>query len=137
MDLFSRYFGRIGGTPQRTSSAWSRDSPQLQGKQPTDTPLKMWARFNDHIKSDGSFQLVLWSHKWYDPNGHCRRVVAIPRYSKENSLQKVHADDDVGVWVESLPHADDVRRGVATTPPDYRIIRSITFDPIVGSRSKF
>jgi hypothetical protein len=75
--------------PERKSSAWSRDSPQLQGKQPTDTPLNIWERFNGRIKSDGSFQLVLWSREWYNPNVHRRCGVGIPRYSKENSLQKV------------------------------------------------
>jgi hypothetical protein len=50
--------------PERKSSAWSRDSPQLQGKQPTDTPLNIWEGFNDRIKSDRSFQLVLWLREW-------------------------------------------------------------------------
>jgi hypothetical protein len=85
MDLFSRYGGRVGGTPQRTSSACSSDSMLLQGKKPTETPLKHWARSNGRIKSYGPFQPVLWTRRWYDLNGHRRRGVGIPRYySKEN-----------------------------------------------------
>jgi hypothetical protein len=75
--------------PELTSSAWSRDSTLLQGKQPTETPLKIWARSNYQIKSYEPFQQVLLSRRWYDPNGHRRRGVRSPRYSKENNLQKL------------------------------------------------
>jgi len=53
--------------PERISSAWSRDSMLLQGKQLTETPLKIWARSNGRIKSHELFQPVLWSCWWYDP----------------------------------------------------------------------
>jgi hypothetical protein len=69
--------------PERTSSAWSRDSTLLQGKEPPETPLKIWAQYNGRIKSYRPFQLVLWSRRWYDPNGHRRHGVAILCYSKE------------------------------------------------------
>jgi hypothetical protein len=36
--------------PEQTSSAWSSDSMLLQGKQPTKTALKFWARYNDRSK---------------------------------------------------------------------------------------
>ena len=49
--------------PEQTSSAWSRDSTLLQGKQPTETPLKIWVRSNGRIKTYGPFQLVLWSRR--------------------------------------------------------------------------
>jgi len=55
IDLLSRNSGRGGGTPQRTSSAWRSDSMQLQGKQPTETPLKIWVRTNSRIKTYGPF----------------------------------------------------------------------------------
>jgi hypothetical protein len=61
----------------------------LQEKQPTENPLKIWARSNGWIKSYGPFQPVLQSSLWYDPNGHRRRGVGIPCYSKENSLRKL------------------------------------------------
>jgi hypothetical protein len=61
----------------------------LQEKQPTETLLKILARSNGRIKSYGPFQLVLWSCRWYDPNGHHRRGVGFPRYAKENSQLKL------------------------------------------------
>jgi len=54
-----------------------------------ETPLKLWARFKGRIKSYGPFQSVFLSCRWYDRNGHRRRGVALPCYSKENSLQKL------------------------------------------------
>ena len=53
--------------PERTSSVWSRDSTILQGKQPTKTPLKFWARFIGRIKSYRPFEPVLWSRRWDAP----------------------------------------------------------------------
>jgi hypothetical protein len=47
----------------------------LKGKQPMETPLKLWARYNGRIKSYEPFQPVFWSHRWYDPNGHRRHGV--------------------------------------------------------------
>jgi hypothetical protein len=67
IDLLSRYSGRLVGTPKRMSSACSGDSMLLNGKQPTETPLKIWAPSNGRIKSYGSFQPVLWSRRWYAP----------------------------------------------------------------------
>jgi hypothetical protein len=61
----------------------------LQGKQPTETPLKILARSNSRIKNYGPFQPVLQSGRWYDPNAHHRRGVGSPCYSKENSLRKL------------------------------------------------
>jgi hypothetical protein len=61
----------------------------LQGKQPTETPLKLLAQSNGWINSYGPFQPVLQSSRWYDPNKQRRRRVGIPSYSKENSLWKV------------------------------------------------
>ena len=89
MDLFSRYSVASVVRPERTSSAWSRESMLLQGIQPTETPLKIWVRSHGRIKSYGLFQPVLQSRRWYDPNGHRRRGVRIPRYFKENSLWKL------------------------------------------------
>jgi hypothetical protein len=39
--------------------------------------------------------------------------------------------------MESLLHADDVRWGVPPTRPEYRLKRSIGFDPTVGLRPNF
>jgi hypothetical protein len=44
------------GRPERTSSAWCSDSMLLQGIQPTETPLKFWARYNGWIKSEDLFR---------------------------------------------------------------------------------
>jgi len=41
----------------------------LKGKQPTETPLKIYARSNGRIKSYGPFEPVLLSRRWYNPNG--------------------------------------------------------------------
>jgi hypothetical protein len=65
--------------------AWSRDSTLLLWE----CPLKLWWWSNGRIKSYGPIQPVLWSCRWYDPNGHRRCGVGIPRYSKENSLRKI------------------------------------------------
>jgi hypothetical protein len=100
IDLWSRYSGCVSGTPQRMSSACSSDSMLLQGKQPTETPLKLLARSNGRIKSYRPVQLVFWTRRWYDLHGHHRHGVGIPRYSKENSLlkllQKFGRDPTVG-----------------------------------------
>jgi hypothetical protein len=69
--------------PERTSSAWCSDSMLLQEIKPREAPLKFWERYNGRIKSYCPFQLVLWSRRWYDPNEHRRRGVAILCYSKE------------------------------------------------------
>jgi len=89
MDLFSRYSVASVVRPERTSSAWSRESMLLQGIQPTETPLKIWVRSHGQIKSYGPFQPVLQSRRWYDPNGHRQRGIAIPCNSKEYSLRKL------------------------------------------------
>jgi len=47
----------------------------LQGKQPIETSLQIWAQYNGRIKSYGPFQPILWSCRWYDLNGHRRRGV--------------------------------------------------------------
>jgi hypothetical protein len=60
-----------------------------QGKKPTETPLKFWALSNGRIKSYCPFQTVLWSRRWYDPNGHRQHGVGIPCYSKENNQLKL------------------------------------------------
>jgi hypothetical protein len=39
--------------------------------------------------------------------------------------------------MESLLHTDDACGGVPPTRPEYRLKRSITFDPTIGSRPKF
>jgi len=60
----------------------------LHGKQPTETPQKIWAQYDGWIKSYGPFQPVFWRSRWYDPNGHRQRGVGIPCYSEENNLRK-------------------------------------------------
>jgi hypothetical protein len=85
IDLLSRYSSRVVGMPKQTSSACSSDSMLLQGKQPTETRLKLWVRSNGRIKSYGPFQQVLWSRRWYDPNGHRRRGVGIPHSTRKTS----------------------------------------------------
>jgi hypothetical protein len=54
-----------------------------------ETPLKINAQSHSRIKSNRPFQPALWSYRCYDPNGHCRRGVGSPRYSKENILWEV------------------------------------------------
>jgi hypothetical protein len=61
----------------------------LQGKQPTETPLKIWASSHGQIKSYEPFKPALCARWWYDPNGQRQRGVGIPCYSKENSLRKL------------------------------------------------
>ena len=107
MDLFSRYCGRVGCTPQRTSSTWSRDSTLLQGKQPTKTPLKICARSNGGIKSYRPFETVLWSRRWYAPTdvvGVQQRFHATRRktaYGKSSKNLSAIQLSDLKLWTFS------------------------------------
>jgi hypothetical protein len=94
----------------------------LHGKQPTETPLKILARSNGRIKSYGPFEPVLWSRRWYDPNGQHQRGVGIPCYSKENSLPKLlkkfGRDPTARSKVIDLLSMYSIRVG-GTTPTDF------------------
>jgi hypothetical protein len=57
--LLRRYSGSVDGTPQWTSSTCSSYSLLVHGKQPTESPIKIWARSNSRLKSYGPSELVL------------------------------------------------------------------------------
>jgi hypothetical protein len=63
----------------------------LQEKQPTETPLKSWARYNGRTKRFLAGTLV---KSVIHPNGHRQLGVGIPRYSK-----KIHRHE---IWLYEL-----------------------------------
>jgi hypothetical protein len=88
MDIFSRYCGRVGGTtstdftgvelgfnatPRKTTYKNSKNLGAIQR-----SDQKLWT-----FSAGTVVALVL------RPNGHRRRGVGIPHYSKENSLRKL------------------------------------------------
>ena len=81
--------------PERTSSACTSDSMLLQGIQPTETPLKIWAQSNGRINSYRPFEPVLWLWRWHPPTDvvgvHLRFDATRRKTAYGNSLKNLGA----------------------------------------------
>jgi len=93
LDLLSRYSGLVGGLAQSNARASSSDMLSRQGKQHSQTPVKIKARLNGQIKSYGPFKPVLWSSEWSGPTICFKLVIIKHALVKELLILQVQNDD--------------------------------------------
>ena len=81
MDLLIRYSDRVGGTVRPKIVVVQFRFHATPCKTASGNSWKQFQRSNGRIYSNGPFDRVLVSCRWYGPTGHRRRAVQIPRYS--------------------------------------------------------